>query len=89
MLRFASKKKNDDEDDFSLSGLTKNTFLPNCVILDDEPLSTIASILESENRDLVDYKKSTSANTSHAEWTYQRRRVKENERKPNPVKHQT
>ena len=70
MLRFTSKKKS-DEDDFSLSGITKNTVLPNRVILDEE-LSTIASILESENRDFVDYKESTSANTSHAESTTKR-----------------
>ena len=57
-----------DEDDFSLSGLTQNTFSPNRIILDHE-LSIIASILESENRNFVDYKESTSANTSHAEST--------------------
>ena len=44
-----------DEGDFSLSGLTQNTFLPNRIILDDE-LSIIANILESENRDFVVYK---------------------------------
>ena len=41
-----------DEDNFSLSGLAQNTFLPNHIILDDE-LSIIVSILESENRDFV------------------------------------
>ena len=57
-----------DEDNFSLSGLTQNTCLPNRIILDDE-LSIIANILESENLDFVVYKESTSANTSHAEST--------------------
>ena len=47
-----------DEADCSLSGLTQNTFLPSRIILDDE-VSIIASILESENRDFVDYKEST------------------------------
>ena len=60
-----------DEDEFSLSELTQNTFLPNRITLDDE-LSIIASILESENPDFVDYKESTSANTSHAESTNKR-----------------
>ena len=46
-----------DEDNFSLSGLAQNTFLPNHIILDDE-LSIIVSILESENRDFVAYKES-------------------------------
>jgi hypothetical protein len=36
-----------DEEDFSLSGLTQNTFLADPVILDDE-LSIISSILETE-----------------------------------------
>ena len=40
-----------DEADCSLSGLTQNTFLPSRIILDDK-VSIIASILESENRDL-------------------------------------
>ena len=48
-----------DENNFSLSGITQNTFLPNGIILDDE-LSIIASILESENRDFVVYKESTT-----------------------------
>jgi hypothetical protein len=39
-----------DEEDFSLSGLTQNTFLADPVILDDE-LSIISSILETENLD--------------------------------------
>ena len=60
-----------DEDDFSLSGLKQNAFLPNRIIFDDE-LSIIASILESENRDFVEYKESTSVNTSHAESTNKR-----------------
>ena len=60
-----------DEEDFSLSGLTQNTFLPNRIFLDDE-LSIIASVLESENRDFVDYKESIRANTSHAESTNKR-----------------
>ena len=58
-----------DEDDFSLSGLMQNTFLLNRTILDDEQSIIIASISESENLDFVDYKESTSANTSHAEST--------------------
>ena len=60
-----------NEDDFSPSILTQNTFLPNHIILDNE-LSVIASILESENRDFVDYKEPTRANTSHAESTNKR-----------------
>ena len=54
-----------DEDDFSLSGLTKNTFL-------DDELRIIASILESGNHHFLDYKESTSANTSHAKSTNKR-----------------
>ena len=46
-----------DGDNFSLSGLAQNTFLPNYIILDDK-LSITASILESENRDFVVYKES-------------------------------
>ena len=60
-----------DEDDFSLSGLTEKYIFTNCIILDRE-LSIIASILESDNRDFVDYKESTSANTSHTESTNKR-----------------
>ena len=88
-----------EEDDFTLSGLTQNTFLPNRIILDDE-LSIIASTLGSENLDFVDYKESTtttSPSTSHPEST-NKRNISfisdeelhgEKERKPNPVKHQT
>ena len=61
----------ESDENFSLSGLTQNTFLPNRFILNDE-LSIIASILVSENRDFVDYKEPTSANTSHAESTNNR-----------------
>ena len=50
----------ESDEDFSLSGLTQNTFLPNRFILHDE-LSVIASILVFENRDFVDYKEPTSA----------------------------
>jgi hypothetical protein len=57
-----------DEEDFSLSGLTQNTFLADPVILGDE-LSLISSILETENLDFGNYSESTSANTSHAEST--------------------
>ena len=54
LLRVPSKMES-DEDDFSLSGLTQNTFLLNRFILNDEQ-SIIASISESKNRDFVDYK---------------------------------
>ena len=58
-----------DEEDFSLSGLTQNTFLADPVILDDEQLiSIISSILETENLDFGN-SESTSTNTSHAEST--------------------
>jgi hypothetical protein len=56
-----------DEEDFSLSGLTQNTFLADPVILDDE-LSIISSILEIVNLDFGN-SESTRANTSHAEST--------------------
>ena len=59
------------EDNFSLSGLTQNMFLPNRIFLDDE-LSIIASILEFETRDSVGYKESVGANTSHAKSTNKR-----------------
>ena len=60
-----------DEGDFSLQGLTQNTFLTNRIIFRDE-LSIIERILESKNRDFVGYKESTSENTSHAEATSKR-----------------
>jgi hypothetical protein len=56
-----------DEEAFSLSGLTQNTFLADPVILDDE-LSIISSILETENLDFGN-SESTSANASHTEST--------------------
>ena len=68
MSCFDSQAMGSDEDNFSLSRLTQNTFLPNRIILDDE-LSIIANILESENLDFLVYKESTSANTSYAKST--------------------
>ena len=57
-----------DEEDFSLSGLTQNTFLADPVIMGDE-LSIISSILEtSENLDFGN-SETTSVKASHAEST--------------------
>jgi hypothetical protein len=67
LFAFALHKMDSDEEDFSPSGLTQNTFLADPVILDDE-LSIISSILETENLDFGN-SESTSANTSHAEST--------------------
>ena len=66
----ALHKIDSDEDDFSLSGLTQNTFISDPIIFDDD-LSIISSILECENLDFGS-RKSTSADTSHSESTITR-----------------
>ena len=80
-----------ESDEGNFSGLPQNTFLPNRITL-----SIIASILESENGDFVDYKESTSANAGHAESTNKKNislisdeELEKRKQSQIPFKHQT